>query len=72
MSWLFGINRGSAPAGGGESGQGAAGLSLPSGPGRGGGLGAPPEAGMAAGRDGARSSPVGDEQASRMGCGVPP
>lgn len=37
MSWLFGINRGSAPAGGGESGQGAAGLSLPSGPGGGGG-----------------------------------
>ena len=37
MSWLFGINRGSAPAGGGESGQGGAGLSLPPGPGGGGG-----------------------------------
>ncbi|NXV41640.1 ATD3A protein, partial [Uria aalge] len=37
MSWLFGLNRGAAPAGGGEAAPGAAGLSLPPAPGGGGG-----------------------------------
>uniref|UniRef100_A0A669QVB8 ATPase family AAA domain containing 3A n=1 Tax=Phasianus colchicus TaxID=9054 RepID=A0A669QVB8_PHACC len=37
MSWLFGINRGSTPAGGGDAGQGGTGLTLPPGPGGGGG-----------------------------------
>lgn len=36
MSWLFGLNRGAAPAGGGDAASGAAGLSLPPAPGGGG------------------------------------
>lgn len=39
MSWLFGLNRGPAPAGGGDAAPGAAGLSLPPAPGGGGGGG---------------------------------